>query len=94
MNLNAISHRSVAPDCYALNREEVVIRIRTGKDITAVNLIHGDPYSFGISGGFRWDGKTAPRAVRHELKYSNIWSVTIRPKYKRVQYYFEVFCGE
>ena len=94
MNLNAISHRSVAPDCYALNREEVVIRIRTGKDITAVNLIHGDPYSFGISGGFRWDGQIVPMAVRHELKHCNIWSVTIRPRYKRVQYYFEVFCGK
>ena len=94
MNLNAISHRSVAPDCYALNREEVVIRICTGKDITAVNLIHGDPYAFGISGGFRWSGDTVAMTVRHELKHSNIWSVTIRPKYKRVQYYFEVFCGE
>ena len=94
MNLNAIIHRSVVPDCYALNREEVVIRIRTGKDITAVNLIHGDPYSFGISGGFRWDGQIVPMAVRHELKHCNIWSVTIRPRYKRVQYYFEVFCGK
>ena len=94
MNLNAISHRSVAPDCYGLNREEVVIRIRTGKDVTAVNLIHGDPYAFGISGVFRWSGESAPMQVAHELKHCLIWSATIRPKYKRVQYYFEIVSGD
>ena len=94
MNLNAIIHRSAVPDCYALNKDEVVINIRTGKDITAVNLIHGDPYAFGISGDFRWSGKTVAMKVRHELKHCCIWSATIRPAYKRVQYYFEVFCGE
>ena len=94
MNLNAIIHRSALPDCYALNKDEVVLSIRTGKDITAVNLVHGDPYAFGISGDFRWSGRTVPMEVRHELKHCYIWSATIRPAYKRVQYYFEVFCGE
>ena len=94
MNLNAIIHRSALPDCYALNADEVVINIRTGKDITAVNLIHEDPYMFGISGDFRWTGKTVPMKVRHELKHCYIWSATIRPEYKRVQYCFEVFCGK
>ena len=94
MNLNAIIHRSALPDCYALNADEVVINIRTGKDITAVNLIHEDPYMFGISGDFKWSGKIVPMKVRHELKHCNIWSATIRPRYKRVQYCFEVFCGK
>ncbi|MBQ8236736.1 MAG: alpha-glycosidase [Oscillospiraceae bacterium] len=94
MNLNAIIHRSALPDCYALNKDEVVINIRTGKDITAVNLIHEDPYMFGISGDFRWNGKTVPMQVRHELKHCFIWSAVIRPRYKRVQYCFEVFCGK
>ena len=93
MNLNAIIHRSALPDCYALNSEEVVIQIRTGKDITAVNLIHEDPYMFGISGDFRWNGKTVPMKVCRELKHCYIWSAVIRPQYKRVQYCFEVFCG-
>ena len=93
MNLNAIIHRSAVPDCYALNRDEVVLNIRTGKDITAVNLVHGDPYAFGITGDFRWSGQTVAMKVRHELKHCYIWSATIHPAYKRVQYYFEIFCG-
>ena len=44
MNLSAISHRSLFADCYAKNRQEIVINIRTGKDITGVNLIFADPY--------------------------------------------------
>lgn len=39
MNLNAIVHRSALTDCYALDQDTVVLNIRTGKDITAVNLI-------------------------------------------------------
>ena len=93
MNLNAIIHRSTLPDCYALNKDEVVINIRTGKDITAVNLIHEDPYMFGISGDFKWSGKIVPMGIRHELKHGYIWSAVIRPAYKRAQYCFEVFRG-
>ena len=50
MNLSAISHRSLFTDCYARNSKEIVVNIRTGKDITAVNLLAEDPYAYGISG--------------------------------------------
>lgn len=94
MNLNAIVHRSAFTDCYALDDKTVVLNIRTGKDITAVNLICEDPYAYGISGDVRWVGKTVPMSVRWELKHCNIWSVKVQPAYKRLQYYFEVFCGD
>ena len=94
MNLTAIMHRSATPDCYALNKDQVVLNIRTGKDITAVNLMSDDPYAYGISGDFRWYGQPTPMELRLELKHCNIWTVTIAPKYKRLQYYFELFCGE
>ena len=39
MNLNAISHRSLFTDLYARNDREIVINIRTGKDVTGEDLV-------------------------------------------------------
>ena len=50
MNLSAIYHRSALTDCYALDKDTAVVNLRTGKDITAVNLIWEDPYAYGLSG--------------------------------------------
>ena len=94
MNTTAIIHRSTLPDLFSLNQDTAVVNIRTGKDITAVNLIHEDPYAYGISGDIHWIGDVLPMQKRLELKHCNIWTVQLNPKYKRLQYYFEVFCGE
>lgn len=94
MNLNAIFHRGALTDCYALDQDTAVVNLRTGKDITAVNLIWEDPYAFGLSGQFSWYGVPKAMAVKRELKNSLIWSVEIQPPYKRLQYCFEIFCGD
>lgn len=94
MNLSAISHRSLFTDCYARNSKEVVINIRTGKDITAVNLLADDPYAYGISGDIHWVGKPIPMVMKRELKYNYIYSVILAPEYRRLQYCFELFSGE
>ncbi|MGM9978300.1 MAG: alpha amylase N-terminal ig-like domain-containing protein [Clostridium sp.] len=39
MNLEKIIHRYAYTDCYTRNENELVINIRTNKDIIAVNLI-------------------------------------------------------
>lgn len=94
MNLTAIFHRSAAPDCYSLDKDTAVFNIRTGKDVTAVNLLCEDPYAFGISGDFRWIGTPVAMELTKKLKHSYIWSAQIKPEHKRVQYYFEIFCGD
>ena len=94
MNLTAISHRSALTDCYCLDKNTAVLNIRTGKDITAVNLLCDDPYAYGISGDFRWIGTPVPMTMTRELKHSYIWSAQVRPEYKRLQYYFEIFSGD
>ena len=94
MNLSAISHRSAFTDCYALDRETAVLNLRTGKDITAVNLIYEDPYAHGISGDIRWVGISLAMDMARELKDNYIWSAQVKPPYRRLQYYFEIFCGE
>jgi len=92
MNFTAISHRSALPDCYCLDNDTAIFNIRTGKDITAVNLMCEDPYAFGISGDFHWLGTPVAMELTRELKHSYIWSARVKPKYKRLQYYFEIFC--
>ena len=94
MNLSAISHRSLFTDCYALDRGHIVLNIRTGKDVDRVNLMFDDPYAYGISGDIHWIGRELPMERTQELKHHYIYSVTVAPEYRRLQYYFEVFSGE
>lgn len=91
MNLSAISHHSRFGDCYGKNEEELTINIRTGKDITGVNLLFDDPYAYGISGDIHWVGRPVSMVKTRELKHNDIYSVTVRPEYRRLQYYFELF---
>lgn len=91
MNLSAVSHRSFFTDCYPANDREVTFHIRTGKDVKAVNLLFDDPYAYGISGDLHWVGRPVAMQLRRELKHNYIWSVTVTPEYRRVQYCFELF---
>lgn len=90
MNLEGIIHRCAYTDCYARNENELVINIRTNKDITAVNLIHEDPYINGVSGRRPWHGRRTSMNVSMELKNCLIWTLAVSPKFKRLQYYFEI----
>ena len=90
MNLAAVSHRGFIPDAYALNEEEIVLNLRTGKDVTAVSVIHDDPFAGGATGFAAWDGIGDEMRISHRLRHHNIWSITLRPKYKREQYYFSI----
>ena len=93
MNLAAISHRGISPDLYALNSDEIVINIQTGKDITAVSVIHEDPFIGNATGFAAWDGIGEAMTITRELKHHYRWSITLRPKYKREQYYFSLTDG-
>lgn len=94
MSFEGISHRCGNANCYAWDENELIINISTNKKITAVNLIHEDPYINGPSGRRPWYGVRASMYIAKELRDSFIWSISIFPKYKRLQYYFEVICDE
>ena len=91
MNLSAVSHRSLFTDCYAKNEREVTLNIRTGKDVTGVNLLFDDPYAYGISGDIHWIGQPRAMVRTRELKHNYIYSITLTPEYRRLQYCFELF---
>ena len=93
MELGSISHRCAFTDAYPLSADEIVINLRTGKDITAVTIIHDDPYAGGATGFMAWDGKAEPMRLDKELTHHLIWTLTLRPKFKREQYYFSISDG-
>lgn len=94
MNLSAICHRCTYTDCYPLNSQEIIVNIRTGKDVTDVQIIHDDPFAHGCTGHKPWSGTPTPMRRTWELKNGYIWSVTLRPRYKREQYYFFLSDGQ
>ena len=94
MNFAAVFHRAQAPYSYALNEDELALRLQTGPEVERVFLHWGDPFEAGILGGAeRWQGRrqeiTGPLCLEHCLW----WDVTIRPPYKRCRYYFELHQG-
>ena len=93
MNLTAISHRAALTDCYALNDNELIINLRTGKDVTAVTLIHNDPFAGGCMGEKPWDGVPAAMEPSLELEHHQLWTIRTAPRYKREQYYFSITDG-
>ncbi len=94
MDFQAITHRSAFSDCYAANENEIVVTLRTGKEITAVELIHDDPYAGGCTGHMPWKGRPESMAPQWELAHNRIWSIRLRPRFKREQYYFAIHAGE
>ena len=94
MNLAAVSHRGFVPDAYALNENEIILHLRTGKDVTAVSVIHDDPFAGGATGFAAWDGQGENMHISRKLRHHNIWTITLRPKFKREQYYFSLTDGE
>ncbi|MFC2387452.1 alpha amylase N-terminal ig-like domain-containing protein, partial [Treponema socranskii] len=95
MNFAAIEHRSFDNYCYPLDKDTLSIHIRTGKDIRRVTLVWGDPFDRGLMGGaWNWIGKRTEMTDVRELPDHLWWSLTVKPEFKRCQYYFELDDGE
>lgn len=92
INKAAIYHRSTDQYCYPLNTDEVQIRLQTGKEVTKVSIVSGDPFSFGILGGdYKWEGTEQVIDNKIELRDHSLWQVKINPEFKRIKYYFKVY---
>ncbi len=91
MNLAAIYHRTSNQYCYPSNEEELIVNIKTGYDVERVFLYHGDPYEAGIMGGEgRWTGVREEIVYKKRLEHQLWWTTTLRPRYRRNKYYFEL----
>lgn len=91
MNFNGVFHQAYDNYCYPLNRDELIINIKTGYDVKEVNIILGDPFAAGIlGGGEAWDGEKQCIVFKKRLKNQLWWTTTVKPDYKRLKYYFEL----
>lgn len=88
MMYEGIRHTCGFNDCYALNEDELCINIRTNKTITEVLLMQNDPYPEDMFSC--WIGNPLPMTKKYSLQHEYIWTITVKPKYKRLQYYFKV----
>lgn len=91
MNYAGIIHRASEQFCYAINKDIIEINIKTAYDVESVSLYYDDPFIGGILGGdWSWKGKEKVFREVKELQYHKLWTIHIKPPYKRVKYYFEL----
>ncbi len=91
INLAAISHRRENGDIYQVSEQELIVKIRTAKDVQKVIFHSGDPFSGGILGGnWTWNADTIREMKRIELKHHDVFTTQIKIPTKRSKYYFEI----
>lgn len=91
MNFSAVYHRTSDNLCYPLNKDELIINIKTGYDVKQIFLYHGDPFLAGIMGGSEtWSGTKEEIYLKKRLKHHIWWTTTLKPEFKRLKYYFEL----
>ena len=91
MNLEQISHNGYLLDCYPRDEETLIINLRTGKDIKEVYIYSEDPFVNDLSSKeYDWINSKKKMKIVKELQREYIWSISIKPKFKRIRYYFEI----
>lgn len=91
MNTSAVFHKSYFINCYPINDKELKVSLRTGKDIEGVIIIHEDPFTQGVAGNEAgWTGLRSEMTLEREMDDEYIWSIILKPGYKRLKYCFEI----
>ena len=91
MNLQLIRHHAYFQDCYPIDKDNMMINLKTGKEIEHVYIYMSDPFEAGISGNEQsLGGRKQELHISCELKEQFIWNTVVSPKYKRLKYYFEI----
>lgn len=90
INKAAINHRCAFNYCYAYDKKTLEINLHTGKEIRSVTLIWEDPYNFRLAeSNFPFCGRKEMNP-EYFLKDKIIWNCSLKPKFMRLQYYFEI----
>lgn len=91
MDFGSVYHRASENYCYAFDKDNLMINIKTGYDVRKVYLHYGDPFLAGILGGTeKWVGKKKEIIQKKRLAYHQFWTINIEPEFKRCKYYFEL----
>lgn len=91
MKFEAVYHRTSDNYCYPLNENDLIINLKTGRDIEKAFLCYGDPFETGtLVGSCQWAGTEEEIIYKKNLSHHIWWTTTVRPKYKRCKYYFKL----
>lgn len=91
MQFEAVYHRTSDNYSYPLNEEDLIINLKTGREVEQVFLYYGDPFENGILGGnWKWTGVQEEIIYKKNLTHHIWWTTTVKPKYKRCKYYFKL----
>ena len=73
MNKAAIFHRSSGNFCYASDKDTVVVRLQTGKDVDSAAIICEDPFINELKRKRIWFGVPAPMKLIAETEEHFLW---------------------
>ena len=93
MNISAVRHRSTGSDCYALDENTVVLNLHTDFDVERAYVVSDDPFIHELRRQREWKGKRREMEREYELEHTQVWTVSLTPEFKRLQYYFIVESG-
>lgn len=94
MNFSAVEQHAYDNYCYPLDKDTLEINIKTGKDVTRVFIMWGDPFTWGIAGGKeKWSGDRVEVTQKKELQNHFWWTISVAPPFKRCRYYYELYSG-
>ncbi len=88
MDMSAVSHRSSYCECYAYDKDNVIVTLKTAKDVDEAYMVHEDPFIHQLRRQPEWSGVMTEMRERIELEHNYIWRTAVKPEYKRLQYYF------
>ena len=80
--------------CFAADENTVVIRLVTDKSVNKAVLMCSDPFINELTRKKSWYGKPDEMKLEMELENGLVWSSRIEPPFKRLQYYFKLFCND
>lgn len=95
MNFAEVAHHAYDIYCYPLDKDHLQINIQTGKDVTEVFLLYGDPFKSNlVDGKWLWTTERVKLTECKDLSDYLWWSTSVIPEYKRCKYYFEIHSGQ
>ena len=96
IHLDAIEHHAFDNYCYPLDQDNLVINLRTGKEVEKVYILWGDPFDWGPTNNasnYNWKYTAVEVTEKKELQEHLWWTITLQPKFKRCKYFFNVHAG-
>ena len=96
IHLDAIEHHAFDNYCYPLDKDNLVINLRSGKEIEKVFILWGDPFDWGKAenaSNYSWQYTPVEITEKKELQNHLWWTIKLQPKFKRCKYFFKVLSG-